>query len=75
MSTLAAVVRKSHRLHEQDRVSEITTARVFQVHGDHGVYAVVLSVDGSDAWCSCPSEGACSHVGAVLLTVRAESGG
>lgn len=72
--SLAGIVQKSHRLHLGGHVTEVTTARVFQVQGDHGTYAVVLAVDKSDAWCSCPTaaDKPCAHVGAVLLAIREE---
>lgn len=64
--TLAALAAKATRLHEQDRVLEIASVRVFAVLDDAGVTrTVVMHGDGS-ASCSCGAT-ICHHMGAALL--------
>ena len=65
----AATLTKGRRLASEGRVHEATTARVFEVAGDHGTYHVVADLrDGVlVTTCTCLAEGTCSHIAAVAV--------
>lgn len=62
-----ATVEKAQRLHHTGRVAE-ADGRVFRVVGDHAIYLVAQA--GDEMTCNCRTVGACSHMAAVLLTIR-----
>jgi hypothetical protein len=64
--SLRSVAEKATRLHEQDRVLEIASVRVFAILDDTGnTRTVVLHSDGT-ASCSCGAK-VCHHIGAAIL--------
>lgn len=77
MSKQGNVQNKAIRLHREGKVTKVEDGQVFAVQGDNGKYMVITIGEGMDivgAYCSCPAEGYCSHMGAAALTAMNLSG-